>query len=282
MRGGVDVKSISGNAHIGSNVEIGEGVVIEDNVIIKDDVKIGHYTIIHENTEIGRGSFIGNHVILGERLAPFYNDPKSYQNPKLVLGEECIIRSKSVLYAGSRFGDNFQTGCHVSIRERNTFGKACMFGTMCQTECDVTVGDFTRMVNSVEIGKNAKIGSYVWIYAFALLADDLHPPCGRCQRTATIEDYAIIGPHSVIMPKLTIGRGALVGAHSLVTKDVPADVLVMGSPARIIQSTHDIQCKEKEARKHYPWIENIKDYKQKVSRYHYELNRTVGKRASGG
>lgn len=265
------MKHISQKATIGLNVKVGEGVVIEDNVIIEDDVTIGHYTIIHENTKVGQGSFIGDHVVLGERLASFYGDPEGYSNPKLEIGKRSIIRSGSVLYAGSKFGDDFQTGCHVSIRERNIFGKACMFGTMCQSECDVTVGDFTRIIVGAGIGKKANIGNYVWIFPFAYLTDDPHPPCGRCLRAATIQDYAIIGPHSVIMPKLTIGRGAIVGASSVVTKDVPAEKLVLGTPARVVSSIYDIQCKEDRSRKPYPWIDNIRDLKEKVERYHYEL-----------
>lgn len=265
------MKYISEKAQIGSNVEIGEGVIIEDNVVIKDDIKIGHYTIIHENTEIGSGSFIGDHVILGERLSSYYDDPKSYENPRLEIGEKCIIRSGSVFYAGSKFGEGFQTGCQVNIRERNVFGKNCAIGTMSQCASDVTVGDFTRIMDHVRLGRQSTIGNYVWILPFVFLARDRHPPCGRCGSAPIIDDYAIIGAHSVILPNLTIGRGALVGANSSVTEDVPHDVVVVGNPAKVIKKTADIHCREDENRRPYPWMDNIRDMKEKMARYRYEL-----------
>lgn len=55
-----------------------------------------------------------------------------------------------------------------------------------------------------------------------------------------IGSNCFIGGHSIIMPGITIGDGSVVGAGSVVTKDVPAHSVVVGNPARIIQSDIDV------------------------------------------
>ena len=72
----------------------------------------------------------------------------------------------------------------------------------------------------------------------------------------TIEEYAVIATSAVIMPALRIGTGALVGAHSLVTKDVPDETVVVGVPAKERGSVRDIRCKEGRLEKVYPWREH--------------------------
>jgi len=87
----------------------------------------------------------------------------------------------------------------------------------------------------IQIGANVMIGPNVQIYtaAHALDADE------RIQgvETAlpvTIEDRVWIGGGAIILPGVTIGREAIVGAGSVVTKDVPAGARVVGNPARIL------------------------------------------------
>jgi len=260
--------------NLNKSVKIGKGTVIESGVVIGNNVKIGHNCTILEGVSIGDNTHISNNVVLGERVSSFYDETDSHTPLPLVIGKNCIIRSGSILYEGSVFGDFFQTGCSVSIRERNYFGKGSMFGTMCQSECDVKVGDYSRIINGVEIGKNANIGRYVWIFAHAVLTDDPHPPLGCCGiQAAIIEDYAIVGPHVILMPHVKIGKGAIIGAGSVVTKDVSEEMLCLGTPAKIVGNVHDIRCKKEnlvsKSGKPYPWIDTIIQLEEKMKRYNY-------------
>ena len=84
----------------------------------------------------------------------------------------------------------------------------------------------------LSIGNNVDIAQEVVIWTLGHDAhDDYHRDEGG---PVTIGDYAWIGHRSVIMPGVTIGRGAVVAAGAVVTKDVPAMAIVAGVPAKVI------------------------------------------------
>ena len=85
----------------------------------------------------------------------------------------------------------------------------------------------------------------VFIAPNVVFADDPHPPCPRyeeCVGGALVKSVARIGSNSTILPGVVIGRGALVGAGSVVVHDVPDGVVVAGSPARIIKRVDELEC----------------------------------------
>jgi acetyltransferase-like isoleucine patch superfamily enzyme len=57
-----------------------------------------------------------------------------------------------------------------------------------------------------------------------------------------VRAYARIGAHATLLPGVVVGRGALVGAGSVVTKDVPDNAVVVGNPARVIKEVGDLEC----------------------------------------
>ena len=77
----------------------------------------------------------------------------------------------------------------------------------------------------IEIGDNVEIGSHSSIYS--------HNSIDSIKAKVVIQDGAKIGTHSTIMPGVTIGKNAVVGAYSFVKTDVPDNTLVVGVPARI-------------------------------------------------
>lgn len=97
--------------------------------------------------------------------------------------------------------------------------------------------------NGISIGNNVNISSEVRIWTEQ---HDYQDPMFNCNSTpdfqVTIKDYAWIGSNVIILPKVTIGKGAVIAAGSVVTKSVPDYTLVAGIPAKKIgERNHNLQ-----------------------------------------
>jgi len=106
---------------------------------------------------------------------------------------------------------------------------------MCQGHENLILGDKTDIgaftyINAkygVEIQDNVQIGSHCSIYSWSTIDNK--------KGKVIIKENARIGTHSVLMPGVTIGKNAVVGAASFVTEDVPDGAVVAGVPARVIK-----------------------------------------------
>lgn len=223
---------ISESAKMGNNVKIGDNTVIYDNVILEDNV------------------IISNDCVIGEPLSGYYND-NNYQNPPTYIGKNSIIRSHSIIYANSTLGEGFSTGHRVTIRENSTFGKFCRVGTVTDIQGFVELGDYCWLHSNVHIGQKSVIGNFVFIYPYVVFTNDPHPPSIIC-KGPVIGDFSQVAVGSVILPDVHIGRHCLIGAQSLVGKDVEDYQLVAGNPAKVIKDVRDLKSKET-GKSHYPW-----------------------------
>lgn len=214
------------------------------------DVSVGPFTVIHDNVEIGAGSVIDGFCEIG------YPSPLADGLP-LVIGAGARIRSHSVFYQGSTFGERLVTGHRVTVREKTTAGIAFQIGTMSEIQGDCSVGDYVRFQSNVFVGKMTSIGNFVWIFPYVVLTNDPHPPSNMllgCQ----IGDYAAIAAMSVILPGVKIGSRALVAAASKVHRDVAPSTVVGGNPARYLCDTGSITLRDGSERPAYPWTTHFR------------------------
>jgi acyl-[acyl carrier protein]--UDP-N-acetylglucosamine O-acyltransferase len=218
---------IDSSAKIGKNVKIGAFSIVHSNVILRDGSEVGAYCELGVPTNLGDGS-------------------------PLVIGKNAVIRSHSIFYESSVFGDELVTGHRVTVREKTIAGKAFQIGTLSDIQGDSIIGDYVRFHSNVHIGKMSHIGSFVWIFPFVVLTNDPHPP-SNVLKGVKVDDFAVIATMTVVLPGVKIGKGALIGAHSLVKNDAEPDMLYMGSPAEKICNTSRIKLQDGTKRAAYPW-----------------------------
>lgn len=194
---------------------------------------------LHPHVQLGANATLGEFVIVGE--------PARGKTPGEVetrIGDDAVIRSHTVIYAGNRIGSNFQTGHGVLVREDNEIGD------------DVSIGSHAIVEHHVRIGNHARLHSNVFVPEFSILEDGcwlgpnvvvtnarypLSPDAKTNLKGAHIKRGAKIGANATLLPGVTIGVNALVGAGAVVTQDVPDGAVVVGNPARVIKRIEDIR-----------------------------------------
>jgi len=191
------------------------------------------------NVHLGEGVAMDDFVILGRA-------PKGAQPGELPLniGPGAVLRSHSVLYAGSRIGARFQCGHGVLVREQCRIGEDCSIGTGSVLEFLVTLGDRVRIHSNCFVPEHSILEDECWIGPNVVLTNAKFPQTPRTKELLAgvrICKGAKVGANSTLLPGVTIGAGALVGAGSVVTKDVPDGMVVAGNPARVIAKASELR-----------------------------------------
>ncbi|MBA7509000.1 2,3,4,5-tetrahydropyridine-2,6-dicarboxylate N-acetyltransferase [subsurface metagenome] len=206
---------------------------------------------IYKNVHLGKNCNISPFVILGK-------PPLNKKDGELALeiGMNAIIRSFTTIYTGNRIGNNFTTGQNVSIRENNIIGNNVIIGSSSTIEFENVIGDGTHIHSGCFL-EMTKVGKNVFVGPNVVFTDDPHPmKCPHykeCKGGPILEDMVKVGANCTILPGVRIGRNSLIGAGSVVTKDVPPDSVYAGSPARFIKKIIDLECEKGFFDKPYLW-----------------------------
>jgi acetyltransferase-like isoleucine patch superfamily enzyme len=186
--------------------------------------------IQYGRNSIGPNARIFEPVTLGFPSKEYF-DINDY--PGTVIGKKAILRSGTILYCQVRIGDDFSTGHNVLIRERTTIGNRVAVGSSTVIEGYCSLGDDVRIQTMAFIPTHTTIGDRVFVGPHAILTNDLYPPTGKPElKGPVIENDVVIGANAIIMPGIRLGAGSAVAAGSIVTHDLPAHMLAIGSPAR--------------------------------------------------
>jgi len=200
---------------------------------------------------LGKNPKIDSFVLLGV-------SPVGKEVGKLIIGDNASIRSHSVIYAGTCIGDNSQIGHGVLIRESNIIGDNVSIGSHSVIEAENEIGNNVRVHSNCFIPEFVIIEDDAWIGPCVTILNILHPPCPRftdCAKSVHIKRNAKIGGNVTIGPRVTIGQNSLIGMGSVVTTDIPDNVLAFGNPARVIKPIKQLTCELEYFQVPYEWEE---------------------------
>ncbi len=185
---------------------------------------------------LGEGAHLDEGVLLG------YPTGRKIAVSDSVIGTGARIRSNTVIYVSVTIGDGLETGHNVVIREENVIGDHFYIWNNSTVDYGCHIGNNVRIHNNVYVAQFTIIEDDAFLAPGVMIANDPHPICTKCMKGPTIRHAARIGVNATLLPNITIGEYALVGAGSVVTRDVPPRMLVYGNPARVIKPVDELVC----------------------------------------
>lgn len=199
---------VSARAEVGESVQLGDGVsigafaVIEDGVSIGDGTLVEPHAVLKSGVTVGERCRIGAHTVIGTAGFGYEFDEQ---------GAPILIPH----LGGVEIGNDVEIGNHVSIAQ----------GTIDPT----VIRDHVKIDDCVFIAHNCFIDEASYVIAGAQISGSVH-----------VGKRVWISPEVSVINKVSIGDDALLGLGSVVVKDVPANVIVSGVPAKVIRPRHAV------------------------------------------
>ena len=203
-------------------------------------VEIATTAVVYKGTVIAPGVKILDNAVVGKQpsLSP-RSTAKRDPLPPLEIGAGTIVSTGATVFAGTRIGERVVVGDGARVRERVVIGDDVVVGSGSLIENDTTVGAMTKIQAEAYITAYSTLEEAVFIAPCVVTTNDNF--MGRTEKRhglikgPTIRRGARVGGGAILCPGVEIGEDAFVGAGAVVTKDVPARVVVVGSPARVLR-----------------------------------------------
>ena len=150
-----------------------------------------------------------------------------------------FVHPTAVCDEGAKIGKGTKIWHFVHICKNTEIGENCIFGHCAYVDQGVKIGNNCKFQNNVNVYHGVTIGNNVFVGPNATFTNDMYPRAelwddSRLVKTE-VKDGVSIGAGAIIVCGVTLGEYCVVGAGSVVTKDVPPYTLVVGNPARVIK-----------------------------------------------
>lgn len=189
---------------------------------------------------MGDNVFIGGFVSIGfptqSQIVAFQTGKTKYPrgtSKPTVIGDNCIIRTGTVIYTDVRLGSHVRTGHNVIIREEVTVGDHSLIGTGVIIDGKTSVGSKVSIQSGAYIPWKTTIEDHVFLGPNCILTNDKYVMRTPYElKGPIIRRGASVGAGAIIMPGVELGEEAVIGAGSVVTRDVSPKTIVFGVPAK--------------------------------------------------
>lgn len=212
------------------------GAVVSESAVIHDYVVIYPGVVVEDNVEIF------DHAVIGKPPKSAGSTKRKVEETyeKTVIGAGSVVSAGCVVYTGTIIGKNTLLGDMASLREGCVVGDHCVIARNVSVNYNTQIGSYTKIMDNSHITGNAVIEEHVFISALVVTTNDNAMGKGGAyeeerEKGPCIKRGAAVGAAANILPGVVIGNEAVVGAGSVVTKDVPDRKVVMGIPARIVR-----------------------------------------------
>ena len=201
------------------------------------------------NVSLGNNCKIHRTAILG------VSSTRKKTTGPLRIGSGAVVRSGTVIYSNTKIGKGLETGHNALIREENEIGNNFRIWNNSVIDYGCRIGNNVKVHSNVYVAQYTVLEDNVFLAPGVTIANDPHPGCRfskRCMRGPTIKKGARIGVNSTILPFVVIGENCLVGAGSVVTRDIPAGTLAYGNPAKVHGNVSELSCSKGITDRPYP------------------------------
>lgn len=149
-----------------------------------------------------------------------------------------FVHESSFIDENVRIGEGTKIWHFSHIQGGARIGRHCVLGQNVNVSNNVVIGDFVKIQNNVSVYEGVTLEDYVFCGPSAVFTNIQSPRCkypqvgSKFYRKTLVREGASLGANCTILCGITIGRHAMIGAGSVVTKDVPDFALVVGVPAK--------------------------------------------------
>ena len=211
-------------------IKIGHGVRIEAHAVIYGGCELGDRVIVEENCIIGKPEW-------GYAVGRTY----SGELARTSVGSGTVVRAGACVYSGVELGPSVHIGHNSVVRTGTSIGAHSQIAHMVSIERECSLGQYVRCSPLSHLTSGVIAEDRVFLGAGVITINDrsmfwrepdgslpdLNPPY--------FEYGSRVGSGSTVSAGVRVGREALVGSGSIVTKDVPTRAVALGNPARVVR-----------------------------------------------